>query len=188
MRVAFLAVLAAAAVLAAPTPSRAEVQKIIGVCPDTKQLCPFFQAGATPPEGWVEDRAGRADGVMLFIPKGTTFDDAKVWIYARAVLNKPKLPLADIVAGDKDRFREDNPDVVIEARPDLPGPGGRPAVPVYDVVEDQGGRTVIERVATLEDSDRDGNDFMIGLILASEDRAELEKADDVFRGLVAAYK
>ncbi|MEJ1161514.1 hypothetical protein [Prosthecomicrobium sp. N25] len=185
-RLAALAALAVPLCLAAP--AGAEVIKHLTPCPEGKALCPFFEAGAAPPEGWVEDRSGREDGVLLFIPAGTTFDAAPAWIYVRAVPNEPKLPLAEIVAGDQARFREDNPDVTIEPRPDLAGPGGRGAVPVYDVVEDQGGRTVLERVATLADQDRDGNAFAVGLILAAEDPADLEKAEPAFRAMLSAYR
>ncbi|MBT9288205.1 hypothetical protein [Prosthecodimorpha staleyi] len=172
----------------AVAPAQAEVQKIMLLCGGTQQLCPWFRAGVEPPEGWVEDRAsGQRNEIVVLLPAGTTLDDADRWAYARAVYNPERMALDRVVAGDIERLKAESPGLAVTPQVDRTGPGGR-IVKVYDLAEDQDGTAVAERVATFDDTDKDGNAFTVSLTVAIQGEDRRGEAVALLDRLIESYR
>jgi hypothetical protein len=187
MRLPFVAapVVALFAVFAAPE-AKARVEKVLIQCAEAQSLCPWYRPGVTPPKGWVEDRpTGQEQKLVVFVPSGTSLDEATAWIYARAVPNPKRTPLDEVVKSDHDRFREENPKITITA---LDPPPGRKPIRLYELVEEAEGLTTFERTATFTDTDREGNFYTIALTLSAGSREDLDATFEVFQQVLGGYK
>ena len=169
-------------------PARAEVEKVMVICGGTQALCPWFRAGVAPPDGWAEDRAaGQRNEIVVLLPKGATLDEADIWAYARATHNPDRTPLDRVVAGDIERLKAESPGLTVTPQSDRSGPGGR-MVKVYDLAEDQDGTMVAERVATFDDTDRDGNAFTVSVTAAIQGEDRRGEANAVLDRLLESYR
>jgi hypothetical protein len=187
MRRFALAIAAAAAAAAfAVLPARAEVEKIMLVC-DGK-LCPLFRASFAPPPGWVEDKEnGQRLRLVIFVPKNQTFRSAGAIIYATARSNPDKAPVAEFVDKDHARWRERAPDVKIKRLADVARTSGKDAFQHHQFEAPSMKAQAFERVATVGDSDQDGNAFVVGLVLTAKSARALSAAEPAYLAMLKAY-
>ncbi len=176
--------------LCAAAPARAGVEKFMRRCSDPRKstLCPFFRPSVAVPDGWVEDKAAtrRFDAVII-VPKGVAFNDAQAVIYAIAVYNRDKEPLAkflpDAVADWKDRAK----DARISDLPDLPRGSGKPAF-VRRAFEGPGLKEQgFELQAVTVDGDNDGNEFIVTITLSANSREALQAAEPAYLAILGQY-
>jgi len=180
--------LGAALVMAtfAAAPAAAEVEKILLPC-DGK-LCPFFRASFVPPDGWIEDKENsRKMGIVIFVPRGQTFHSAGAIIYATARFNRDKKPITDFIEQDQARWREKAKDVKITSLAQVERANGREAFRHFQFEAPSMKQQPFERVATVGDSDNDGNAFIVGLVLTAKSAKALSAAEPVYLAMLTAY-
>jgi len=170
----------------APAPAAAEVEKIMLMC-DGK-LCPFFRASFATPDGWVEDKENtRKMGVVIFVPRGQTFHSAGAIIYATARFNRDKKPITDFIEQDQARWREKAKDVKITGLPPVERANGKEAFRHFQFEAPSMKAQPFERVATMSDSDKDGNAFIVGLVLTAKSAKALSAAEPTYVAMLKAY-
>jgi hypothetical protein len=170
----------------AAVPACAEVEKIMLVC-DGK-LCPSFRASVAPPDGWVEDKeTSRKMGAVIFLPRGQTFHSAGAIMYATARFNRDKRPVTDFIEQDQTRWREKAGDVKITRLPDVVRANGKDAFVYFQFVAPSMKAQPFERVATVSDSDKDGNAFVVGLVLTAKSQKALAAAEPAYLAMLKAY-
>ena len=177
---------AALAVAQAIMPAAAEVEKLMLVC-DGK-LCPFFRASFAPPAGWVEDEQnGRKMGAVIFVPRGQTFHSAGAIIYATARFNRDKKPIADFIEQDQARWRQKAGDVKITRLADVARAGGKDSFQYFQFEAPSMKAQPFERVATTSDNDKEGNAFVVGLVLTAKSMKALNAAEPAYLAMLKAY-
>jgi hypothetical protein len=165
--------------------ARAEVEKMLTPCGGEK-LCPFFKPSLVVPEGWVEDRAaGRPRGLLVLVPKGSTFDTADAVIYARAQWNPDRASLDAFVERDHAQWRARHEGARIEPLGEIAQAGGaafrefRFSAP--------GLRQPYERIGATVDRDRDGNAYFVSVVLTGVDRGAVDAAQAAYLGILKGY-
>jgi len=180
--------IAAASVLAiAGSPAAAEIEKIMRVC-DGK-LCPFFKTSFTPRDGWVEDKEnGQRLNILGFVPRGQTFHSAGAIIYATARFNPDKKPVDAFIETDQANWRQKARDVTITRRDDVARANGKEPFRNFQYVAPSLKAQPFERVATTSDTDKDGNAYVVGLILTAKSEKALTAAEPTFLGMLKAFE
>jgi hypothetical protein len=167
------------------TPVCAEVQKILLHCPEQQTLCPFFRPSVTVPDGWVEDKeATQYFKAVLMLPNDVAFENSPVKIYALAVYNRDKRPLAvflpDAIADWKRRAK----DAKIATLADFERGADKPAFVrrSFDSakLKEQGH----ELQAVTTDSDKDGNQFIITITASANSRKALKSAEAAYMSIL----
>jgi hypothetical protein len=171
----------------ASAPAAAEVEKIMQVC-DGNKLCAFFRASFVPPDGWIEDKEStRKMGAVIFVPRGQTFHSAGAIIYATARFNRDKKPITDFIEQDQARWREKAKDVKITGLPQVARANGNEAFRHFQFEAPSMKSQPFERVATVADSDKDGNAFVVGLVLSAKSEKALSAAEPAYLAMLKAY-
>lgn len=179
------AALSLAGVLAGATPARAEIEKVLTSCGAGK-LCPFFKPSIAVPEGWVEDRAaGRPRGLLVLVPKGTTFDTAEAVIYARAQWNPDGETLSRFIEADHAQWRARHKGARIEPVGETPRAGGE-AFKEFRFSA-PGLRQPYERMGATVDTDKNGNAYFVAVIVTGVDRKAVDEAQAAYLGILRAY-
>jgi len=166
-------------------PARAEVEKIMFNC-DGK-LCPFLRASVTVPEGWVEDKDATSyfKAVML-LPQGSDFDKAPAKIYAVALYNRDKRPVADFIPDSIKEWKSRAKDAKIVKLEDYPRPSGQRFVRYqFDArsLKEQG----YELYAVTKDRDKDGNEFTVTITLSANSLEARKAAEAAYKAILAKY-
>ena len=173
--------------LAASMPAGGEITKLLLQCKEGK-LCPAYRASITAPEGWNFDRdAERRLNLQVLVPKGSSFDDAGAVIYATVTYNPKNRSVADYIADDQAKWRAKAADVKIAPLADVPRAGGREAFRLYLYEMPSSSVQPFERVATATDSDKDGNGFLVGIVLSAKSMAALNEAEPAYLAVLKAY-
>jgi hypothetical protein len=169
--------LAAIGLLAAP--ARAEIEKFMRDC-DMK-LCAFYRASITIPEGWVENKeASRELGVQMLLPKDVDFEKAPTKIYALVRYNKDKQPVSAITKDTYRDWKERSKKAKIAKLADVVRANGKPAFERHQFEAPELDEQGYEMTALAADTDKDGNAFVVELVLSANTR-------EAFKASVAAY-
>jgi hypothetical protein len=181
--------LAAAVFMAAfamGSPAKSEITKLMRVCGG--ELCPYFRASVAVPEGWQEDQASsREMNVQIIVPKGRTFDNAGAIIYATVKYNPDKAPIATLIAEDHANWRKKSRDVKIEHLPDVARATGQEPFLQYQFEVPSRKSQPFERVATTGDTDKDGNTFLVGVVLTATSMRALTGAEPAYLAILKGY-
>ncbi len=163
--------------LLAPAQARAEVQKFIIACGG--KLCPYFQITLTPPHGWVLDaRATWHNKVQMMVPKGTNFATAPALIYVQVFpLRDKSRTLADFARVSNDRWRAHVKDAKITALPTVKRANGKPGFLRFAFENPSRKEQPYELGAFGIDTDKDGNEFVLDVVMTGAGKAALDRAE-----------
>jgi hypothetical protein len=179
----FTAAFAALGLLALP--ARAEVEKFMRDC-DGK-LCAYFKASITIPEGWVEDKeASSALGVQMLLPKAQDFEKAPAKIYALVRYNKDKQSVSVITRDTYRDWKERSAKAKVAKLADVARTSGKPAFERHRFEAQELDEQGFEQTA-LADSDKDGNAFVVILVLSANTRDAYKASEAAYLSLLKAY-
>ena len=166
-------------------PARAEVEKIMFTC--NGKLCPFLRASVVIPDGWVEDKEATSYfKAVLLLPQGSDFDKSPVKIYAVALYNRDKKPIADFIPDAIKDWKSRAKDAKIVKLEDYPRPSGQRFVRYqFDArsLKEQG----YELYAVTRDTDKDGNDFVVTITLSANSLEARKSAEAAYKAILAKY-
>jgi hypothetical protein len=188
LRTSLLAAIAGAILLnphAVPAAS-AEIQKYMRTC--DKGMCPYFRASITIPDGWVEDKAAsREFDALMLLPAGKDFDNAQAKIYVAVRYNPKKLPVANFVLDAHEQLRDSAKDGRFTMLPEMIRADGKPSYIRYNFeapsLKEQG----YETQAVTDDGDKDGNDFIVTIVLTANSRNAFKAAEPAYLSILSKY-
>jgi hypothetical protein len=171
----------------AVAPASAEIQKFMRANCD-KGLCPYFRASITVPDGWVEDEAAsREFDAQMLLPKGKDFDSAQAKIYAVVRYNPKKLAVANFVLDAHEQLRDSAKDGRFTMLPEMIRADGKPSYIRYNFeapsLKEQG----YETQAVTKDGDKDGNDFIVTIVLTANSRNAFKAAEPAYLSILSKY-
>ncbi len=179
LRILSIALLPALTVRAAP--ARAEVQKLLHPCGGLR-LCASYQLVLTPPDGWViDEKASNENKVQIMVPRGQSFATAEPLIYVQVFYHPDKQQtLADFARASNARWLAANPKSKITEMPAVERTNGKPAFLRF--ATENPGRTqqAYENGALGPDSDKDGNDFVLDIVMSGSSKQALDRADATY--------
>ena len=187
LRGLFIVPLAAAMILCNAA-ARAEVQKFLNPCGGQK-LCASYALVLTPPDGWVVDAKATAENkVQIMVPKGQSFATAEPLIYVQVIYQPDKQQtLADFAHLSNERWLAANPRAKISELPAVERANGKPAFLRF-VFENPGKAQQGFEVGALGvDSDKDGNDFVLDVVMSGNSKAALDRADAAYTTFLKAH-
>jgi hypothetical protein len=168
-------------------PARAEVQKFIIKCGD--KLCPHYQIALTPPRGWALDaRATWHNKVQMMVPQGTTFNSAPALIYVQVFYrHDKKQSLADFARASNERWRARVKGARISPLPAVKRANGKPGFLRF-AFENPGEKAqAFEFGAFGIDSDKNGDEFVLDVVMTGADKAALERAEKNYVAFLKAH-
>jgi hypothetical protein len=173
------------AVFAVGSSAKSEITTLMRVCGG--ELCPYSRAPVVVPQGWQEDEASsREMNVQIMVPKGRTFGNAGAIIYTTVKFNRDKTPIAALVAEDHANWRKKSRDVKIEHLADVARAAGQEPFLQYQF-EMPSRSQPFERVATTGDLDKDGNTFLVGIVLTAISKKALKDAEPAYLAILKGY-
>jgi len=175
------------ALLACAGAARAEVQKFINDCGG--KLCPYYQINLTPPQGWVLDaRATWHNKVQMMVPKGTDFGSAPALIYVQVFYHRDKSQtLADFARVSNERWRARVKDVKITELPAVERANGKPGFLRFAFENPGKAQQAYELGAFGIDNDKDGNEFVLDVVMTGTDKAALDRAEQDYVAFLKAH-
>jgi len=186
-RLSAIATVFACTLLFSAGPARSEVQKFIIKCGD--KLCPHYQIALTPPRGWALDaRATWHNKIQMIVPQGTTFNTAPALIYVQVFLhrNKNQSP-ADFARISNERWRAHVKDAKISPLPTVKRANGKPGFLRFAFENPGEKEQSYEFGAFGIDSDKDGNEFVLDVVMTGADKAALERAEKDYVAFLKAH-
>ena len=170
----------------APSPASAEIMKYMRTC--EKKMCAYFRASITVPDNWAEDKeASREFDAQMLLPKGQTFEKAKAKIYVAVRYNPKKQPVADFILDAYEQLRDSAKDGKFTMLPDLTRADGKPPYTRYyfeaPSLKEQG----YETQAVTGDDDKDGNNFIVTIVLTANTREAFKAAEPAFLSLLNGF-
>ena len=167
-------------------PAHADIEKFMRDC-DGK-LCAYFKASITVPEGWVEDKeASSALGVQMLLPKGQDFEKAPAKIYALVRYNKDKQPVSAITRDTYRDWKERSTKAKVARLADVARESGKPAFERHEFEAPELDEQGFEQTALAADSDKDGNAFVVILVLSANTREAYKANEAAYLSLLKAY-
>jgi hypothetical protein len=189
-RASFLgnALLIAALILCSTAAARAEVQKFLNPCSGQK-LCASYALVLTPPDGWVVDAKASAENkVQILVPKGQSFASAEPLIYVQVFYQPDKAQtLADFARSSNARWLAANPKATITDLPAVERANGKPAFLRFAFNNPAKAQQAYEVGALGVDSDKDGNSFVLDVVMSGNSRAALDRADAAYSAFLKAH-
>jgi hypothetical protein len=177
----------ASALLACAGATRAEVQKFVNDCGG--KLCPYFQITLTPPHGWeLEARATWHNKIQMMVPKGTDFNTAPALIYVQVFYHRDKSQtLADFARMSNERWRARVKDAKITELPSVPRANGKPGFLRFAFENPSRKEQAYELGAFGIDTDKDGNEFVLDVVMTGADKAALDRAEQDYVAFLQAH-
>jgi len=167
-------------------PAGAEVQKIMQVC--NEKLCPSFTLVLTPPTDWDLDKAASEENrVQMLIPRGLNFHDARAVIYIRVSAKDKNQPLSDFIRVSQERWRQAVTDTKISKLPPVERGNGKAAFEPFRYENPSRPQQPFELVAFGTDTDKDGNDFILTVVMSGKDQKAIEQAQDSYLELLRRH-
>jgi hypothetical protein len=152
------------------------------------KLCAYFKASITVPEGWVEDKeASSALGVQMLLPKGINFEKAPAKIYALVRFNKDKQPVSAFTRDTYRDWKERSTKAKVAKLADVARTSGKPAFERHQFEAPELDEQGFEQTALAVDSDKDGNAFVVILVLSANTRAAYKASEATYLSLLKAY-
>jgi len=182
-----IATVFALALIAFTAAARAEVQKFIADCGG--KLCPYYQIDLTPPHGWVLDaRATWHNKIQMMVPKGTDFGSAPALIYVQVFYHRDKSQsLADFARVSNERWRARVKDAKITELPAVERANGKPGFLRFAFENPSKTQQAYELGAFGIDNDKDGNEFVLDVVMTGADKAALERAEQDYVAFLKAH-
>jgi hypothetical protein len=173
--------------IACAAPAQAEVQKFMTVCGG--KLCPYFRIALKPPHGWVLDAdATRKNGVQIIVPAGTNFGDAPALIYVQVFYRRDKKQsLADFARVSNERWRAHVQDAKITELPAVKRANGKPGFLRFAFKNPSKAQQAYELGAFGIDSDKDGNEFVLDVVMTGSDKTALDHAEKDYIAFLKAH-
>lgn len=177
--------LAAALILCAP--ARAEVQKILHPCGGL-QLCASNQLVLTPPDGWiVDEKATTENKVQIMVPKGQSFASAEPLIYVQVFYHADKQQtLADFARLRNARWLAANPRSKITEMSAVERTNGKSAFLRFAMENPGKTQQAFEIGALGPDTDKDGNEFVLDVVMSGSSKAALDRAEATYLAFLKA--
>ena len=167
--------------------ARAEVQKLLHPCGGL-QLCASYQLVLTPPDGWViDEKATSENKVQIMVPKGQSFATAELLIYVQVFYHPDKRQtLAEFARLSNARWLAANPRSKITEMPAVERANGKPAFLRFDMENPGKVQQAYEIGALGPDTDKDGNDFVLDVVMSASSKTALDRADAVYVAFLKA--
>ena len=177
-----------AALIMCATSARAEVQKFLNRCSGQK-LCASYTLVLTPPDGWVvDDKATNENKVQILVPKGQSFASAEPLIYVQVFYQPDKQQaLADFARLSNARWLAANPRAKITELPAVERSNGKSAFLRFAFENPGKAQQAFEVGALGVDSDKDGNDFVLDVVMTGNSKAALDRADAAYIAFLKAH-
>jgi len=164
----------------------AEVKKLDQVC-DGKS-CAAFALDLTPPVNWDIDKAASEDNrVQMLVPSGLNFHDARAVIYVRISSKDKDQPLAEFIRISQERWRQAAADTKISKLPVVERGNGKGTFEPFRYENPKSPQQPLEVVAFGTDTDKDGNDFVLTVVMAGKDQKAIEQAQDSYLELLRRH-
>ncbi len=168
-------------------PASAEVQKLLHPCGGL-QLCASYQLVLTPPDGWViDEKASSETKVQIMVPKGQSFAAAEPLIYVQVFYHPDKQQtLADFARASNARWLAANPKSKITEMPVVERTNGKPAFLRFTMENPGKMQQAYEIGALGPDSDKDGNEFVLDIVMSGSSKQALDRADATYLAFLKA--
>ncbi len=143
------------------------------------KLCPFYQLVLTPPDGWVIDKdAAKKNKVQIMVPKGKTFANAPALIYVQVFYHADKQQsLANFAGVSNGRWRAAVKDAKVSELPTIGRANGKPGYLRFAFENPSKTQQAYEVGAFGIDSDKDGNEFVLDVVMTGAEKAALDRAE-----------
>ena len=176
----------AAALLFCCGAAGAEVRKTVYSC--ANQLCPWFQLVFTPPDGWMIDNdASLKNKVQVVVPKGENFATAPALFYVQVFYHADKQQsLADFARTSNERWQATHNAKISELAA-VERTNGKPAFLRFSFENRGKAQQAYEVGAFGLDADRDGNEFVLDVVLTGPSKAALDRANQDYISFLKAH-
>lgn len=167
--------------------AQAEVQKFMAPC-DGK-LCPYFRIALTAPKGWVlDEEATKTYKVQILVPKGKTYDNAPALIYVQVFYRRDKQQsLASFAETSNARWRAKVKDAKITSLPAVERANGKQGFLRF-AFENPGNRQQPYELGAFGiDSDKDGNEFVLDVVMTAVNKTALDGAKKDYIAFLKAH-
>jgi len=168
--------------------AQAEVQKFINPC-GAQKLCTSYRLVLTPPDGWVLDAKASSDnGVQIMVPKGETFATAEPLIYVQVFYHADKQQsLADFAGVSNARWLAAHKTAKISALAAVERNNGQPAFLRFAYQNPASPQQAYEVGAFGLDSDKDGNQFVLDVVMTGSSKAAVDRADIAYLAFLKTH-
>lgn len=168
--------------------ARAEVQKFLNPCPG-QQLCPSFRLVMTPPDGWVLDvQATRENNVQMLVPKGKTFTNAEPLMYVQVFYRRDRQQtLADFARVSNERWIAENASAKIAPLAAVARDNGKDGFLRFAFENPKAPQQAFELGAFGIDDDKDGNQFVLDVVMSASSKKALDRAEMDYVGFLKAH-
>jgi hypothetical protein len=182
-----IGIVLAAALLAAAGAAHAEVQKFLSQCGN--KLCPYFRLVLKPPHGWViEPAATRTHGIQMIVPAGKNFATAPALIYVQIFYHRDKnQPLADFARVSNEGWLAHVKEATVSPLPEVKRDNGKPGFLRFAFHNPSKPQQAYELGAFGIDSDKDGNEFVLDVVMTGADKAALDGAEKDYVAFLKAH-
>jgi len=137
-----------------------------------------------------EQEASRELGTQMLVPKGQQFADAPAKIYALVQHNPDRKPVSEFMPSAYDEWRDrakDVNDATMRQLPDLPRAGGQANFERHQFQAPGLAEQGYELTAVTADSDRDGNAFIVAIVLSADTREAFATAMPAYTAVLQKY-
>ena len=167
--------------------ARAEVQKFLNPCAG-QTMCASYRLVLTPPDGWVLDKDATAhNNVQILVPKGKTFADAQPLIYVQVFYHRDKQEaLADFARVSNERWMQANPSAKISELPAVERSNGKAGFLRFAFENPKKPQQAYEVGALGVDSDNDGNEFVLDVVMSGSSKQVLSRAEQSYVAFLKA--
>jgi hypothetical protein len=142
----------------------------------------------TPPDGWfIDGAAGKQNRIQMLLPKGKNFGNAEALIYVRVSTLDKGRPLAEFIKVSQERWRKSVPDAKISKIANVERKNGRAPFELYYYENPSQKQQAHEFAAFGVDSDNEGNDFVLQVVMTGRSKKEIDKADGSYRTLLRSH-
>ncbi len=187
LRRQYLVLLSAVLLACLAATARAEVQKFLKPC--GQQLCPSYQLVLTPPEGWeIDKQASRQNKIQIMVPNGASFATAEPLIYVEVFYHRDKQQtLADFARVSNARWVAANAKAKISELPAVERSNGKPPFIRFAFDNPDKAQQAYEIGAFGIDSDKDGNEFVLDVVMSGSSKEALNRADAAYVTILKAH-
>jgi hypothetical protein len=167
--------------------ARAEVQKFVNQC--GQKLCPYYQIVLIPPDGWeVDAKATKDNKIQIIVPKGQTFATADPLIYVQVFYHPDKQQtLVDFARTSNARWIAANAKSKVSEMPAVERTNGKPAFLRFSFENPGKAEQAFEVGAFGTDTDKDGNEFVLDVVMSGSSKEALDRSDAAYLSLLKAH-
>ena len=167
--------------------ARAEVQKFLNPC-GSQKMCASYRLVLTPPDGWVLDKdATASNNVQMLVPKGKTFANAEPLIYVQVFYHRDKQQtLADFARVSNEDWKQENPSARISDLPAVERANGKAGFLRFAFENPKNPQQAYEVGAFGVDSDNDGNEFMLDVVMSASSKQALDRTEKTYVAFLKA--